>query len=1768
MEQKTQDCTSTNIQPQHATNTNTASEPTSPLSNTLLPTDPAPLHTPTVATSTPQIHIPTAATSTPQTHVFNLPWSKHNPLQCPNCDFLFNDDPATKETATSTLRTHFNSKHTGSQMNNSQLQIHINKTSSQNFHWCPSKKKFYSSTHLNKTCKVPHTTQPTHQCIRYTISQTRDNLAAHCRVQQWKWNDYGSGGANKCFLFCFSKILFGDHTRTNETKAILNQHALENVDYFKSYVPSLDSPPPANLAAAHLSPELQAYTDFIFRSLATGDRNEELTVGIARHLLQKNNITLVIHHALNVTGSLEKVNSKPDYSYNHTDHPAGNRVVHLGLYSQSHWIHFGTSNDPPPLFTATPNHCYSKTTPTVTLHSHTSSTPPDTLDYVTDSQPTPPTPPTSHQPSTPTTHQQSLHSKSQTLDYIKILPSIPIGAESALIRLAHSLLTPISTASATSNYSKASEATALFLKAFPAALSIMHGPGRSKTNRRRFKAKVWQRVNEIEAMDPGELHAEMQQLASSQQEKCKILAPTEGPSATLINSLLSAGFTSKAAKALSSNSSIAPPSDEVVATLIGLHPPQDESHGPFPTIPHDAPPTRLVAVASQLLKSARKLNTGRAPGPTGITMQHLVFLLSNETTAPLVANLICLINRGVLTGEGKTMLLASRLLAIKNGPKIRPVAVGETIYRLAAHYAISQIGNLSKLFPRIQLGLHRAGTERYIHRLQAFLEKQQNDCVVMSLDIKNAFNTRSRVKMAESLFKTRCTHPIWNLFHWAYCDPSHLNLYHQNGEYKGTILSQEGVRQGDILASFIFSLSMQPAYEKIDDILAGNQTGPTNNLDTPSNSQPPPPPPPIHDLSNTETPQTNTTLPTPKRHPSLSCAYIDDMSFSTTAENLINCFPHIAAILTDEGLSINWTKTSVFWASSNPAPETLKNFSQQPFSDDPSISIALKSKCTEILGTYIGHDLEAISDALEQKQHSLTTLFRKLTDSDFTISNQNALLLLRNCLVPQMNYLCRTLGPAAALLADQFSKHILNTAASIHGCDTATAPLWTLKIKDGGLGLQLPSLLLAPAYLSSLCLVAKDLNTLVDPSSLPKNTFPRTWAAFSETHALLHPFFREHFESRPLSPLKKLFGKTPEDTWTIYTSPDAPQKKLQKELTGPLYQALRKAYHSNLTPGAQQHNDAITYSKLGSRHLVTTPTNSLTTFSNIQWRTLFNFRFSIPIPGLKTRGLCMSCGTVTLTPLNTNTHALTCNSQKRLGSTVRHDLALLVIDDFLTSIGIPHTNEPQLFRHLDSNTKPDRVYYLPGQPKVVDMTIHSPTTHSQAGKLDNSSATLKAADAQKNNKYAALATKMGYSFIPLSATPYGAVGKPFEDFLALLANASEELGALNYEQALALLHNNLAMTIQKANVDIFLQAQAHSSSIHRPNQPRTDKDQTHHPQTESHDNPEQPTSQHPLLLSMLNFKLPHTLSARDATFQIPKNIILFARNLHLNRSIFTPQGETHTQVTQKFPFPKIAQAFTFLNTLNLHPQPLSLPGSPPPSSSTSLSHPTPSTPAPLANSTLSTAASPSPTAVSNPSVPLNPTPPNPESPISPPLSSLRNHLSHTIPANLATRTTPSHILSTSTPFAPPLVPEALDNPALPSKPFSPPHSLSLNPQSISPSTPPKNSELETTVELRGNAKTATAAASTTPSSISPTSSPSSLETPGDPVLPPNSPSHLNHSFPNLHAVSSTEQPAETSNPPLAPSSSDLQAPSSSGQPASSQTPYPPLAHTLTEHTPL
>jgi hypothetical protein len=158
------------------------------------------------------------------------------------------------------------------------------------------------------------------------------------------------------------------------------------------------------------------------------------------------------------------------------------------------------------------------------------------------------------------------------------------------------------------------------------------------------------------------------------------------------------------------------------------------------------------------------------------------------------------------------------------------------------------------------------------------------------------------------------------------------------------------------------------------------------------------------------------------------------------------------------------------------------------------------------------------------------------------------------------------------------------------------------------------------------------------------------------------------------------------------------------------------------------------------------------------------------------------------------------------------------IGDFLTSIGVQYTNEPQLFRHYDSNTKSDRVYHLPGQPKVVDMTIQSPTRTVRLASKTTHPSPCRLHTLKQTTNYDALST-------------------------------------------------------------------------------------------------------------VLNFKLPQSLRAHDVNSQIPKDIFLFTRNLHLHRSIFIPHPETNTQPVQKFPLSGLpndlanCRALAFLHSLVLRLRP-------------------------------------------------------------------------------------------------------------------------------------------------------------------------------------------------------------------------------------------------------
>ena len=85
----------------------------------------------------------------------------------------------------------------------------------------------------------------------------------------------------------------------------------------------------------------------------------------------------------------------------------------------------------------------------------------------------------------------------------------------------------------------------------------------------------------------------------------------------------------------------------------------------------------------------------------------------------------------------------------------------------------------------------------------------------ITVDIENAFNTRSRTVVLEKLFSEQKLQPIRRIAHWAYAKGSKLIVRNKKEQLVGQINSSTGVRQGDPLASLLFAVSMQHLYEKV-----------------------------------------------------------------------------------------------------------------------------------------------------------------------------------------------------------------------------------------------------------------------------------------------------------------------------------------------------------------------------------------------------------------------------------------------------------------------------------------------------------------------------------------------------------------------------------------------------------------------------------------------------------------------------------------------------------------------------------------------------------------------------------------------------------------------------------------------------------------------------------------------------------------------------------------------------------------------------------------
>ena len=493
----------------------------------------------------------------------------------------------------------------------------------------------------------------------------------------------------------------------------------------------------------------------------------------------------------------------------------------------------------------------------------------------------------------------------------------------------------------------------------------------------------------------------------------------------------------KAARALTSKPLTAV-SEEVIEQLRALHP-QPSAADAFPPLPtgrHDPLPAVLVD-AKMLTKAVGETDNGAAPGPSGWT-GNMVRCLSHDSICflGLQAMVRDLLNGRLMGTPCRDIVLASHLVAVgKTNGGVRPIAMGEQLYKLAVKYAMLCVNqHLDRIFPSIQLGAGQAGGSAKAYHIirHAYELRSQADptTVVLSTDFANAFNSISRAKIMTQLLEMPFVSVVCRLFHFAYSKPSPLVVYDADGKVV-LIPSQEGTRQGDLFGAFGFAVGVQPMFEKIARAFP------------------------------------NVTM----------TAILDDLTFVGPQEEVFGCYDLLRSMCGDEyNLSLQPAKCNVLLGARS----------------DASVSAAVRDAASArglnvvermvILGGCIS---AATSDIVEHSAALAARndpLFQQLTHS--ALPTQTANLILTKVAPSLLSYASRITEPSLFVhAAAEHDDKILKAFCKIHALDHTTLDSNTkqqimLPIRKSGMGLRSTLSTLNIQYLCALLQCAAEVRSL------------------------------------------------------------------------------------------------------------------------------------------------------------------------------------------------------------------------------------------------------------------------------------------------------------------------------------------------------------------------------------------------------------------------------------------------------------------------------------------------------------------------------------------------------------------------------------------------------------------------------------------------------------------------------------------------------------------
>ncbi len=780
--------------------------------------------------------------------------------------------------------------------------------------------------------------------------------------------------------------------------------------------------------------------------------------------------------------------------------------------------------------------------------------------------------------------------------------------------------------------------------------------------------------------------------------------------------------------------------------LIQLHPQSSKSMPPPPASSRGA----VIAADDDFVKAVNNIANGSSPGPSGLTGEMLLPLLSDEDCIRGLAKLVTDVNSGDLPSDFKPYLLPSDLIAIPKPGNVRPIAMCETLWKLTTSIAATEAGPAARaICEPHQFAIARpSGCETVVQTLQARL--LQPNTVVASIDFANAFNSAERSDLLSELFRHDALAPLHKLAAWGYSDGTPLWRYDDQRKIRSMLLSTNGVRQGCPLAALIFAVGIAPVYKK-----AIEGTG-------------------------------------------ADCmAFLDDGNFVGTPEQVLAAIKRLEPLANRLGLKFVDQKSQWFSLNDDPHLPTVQEWL------DGRQGVKVVRDAGLILGAPVGLNRAAIEKLLDDCIREHDTFFNLLLHD--SIPPQEALILLRLSGVPRMNYLTRCVDPDLTRKATKaFDDRVLTTALTKlciptqPSNDTAARynranTLLTLPVRYGGFGLRSTYRTRHAAFWGGLAHAA---STLARYAPLP----PRSLSTIEKTLKTLQqqtemagaPF--ESLPTQAANALHRLANPQRDDPTNI-----------QRDLTQRIEDKLYRQFSDAATTPAEKARLLSISGPWASAWVSCIPTDPSLLLRPEQYQLAARLRLGLPLTS-NMPDRCV-CGEQFR---DDETHALSCIYFKPLVTERHHKVAQIAVK-YLHRI---HTRAVWQPTYLSRVLFPDVDYDLKEERWLGDVTIPHPIARSNVQVACRAQGQLVAdAEAEKISKYRQLSAQYAAGFTPLVVDTFGCFGSKARQFVLDVARAvDDETCDWRQWEILYGLSNSIAIAVQRGNAAViregFTQARA------------------------------------------------------------------------------------------------------------------------------------------------------------------------------------------------------------------------------------------------------------------------------------------------------------------------------------------------------------------------